>query len=229
MSLEQQHSFLEAKELERNTRYFSLKWRKFFSYSIRRGGRCSERRARTRSPNGDEQRAPARPNSFTNLGHNLVLTYRTLWNNRDGGTSSAKSEQWAKCALQYEKKLWCFVFSVSTCDLPPRTCLSPFPGQSSAYPPYKRWIKFFLRIWLTVLAVCRRTQTSCASPWSRSWGRGQSPEAPSATRPNSTKATEMAPVVNNNTPNRQRSKGKLTVNFKIHPNVVHSPCLIETL
>ncbi|KAK5981125.1 hypothetical protein GCK32_022752 [Trichostrongylus colubriformis] len=49
----------------------------------RGGGRSSERRARTRSPNQmdlDIRQAPARPNSFTNLGHNLVLTYRTLWN-----------------------------------------------------------------------------------------------------------------------------------------------------
>ncbi|CAI4230941.1 unnamed protein product [Auanema sp. JU1783] len=47
--------------------------------------RCSERRARTRSPNGDldGRHTPARPNSFTNLGHNLVLTYRTLWNTKE--------------------------------------------------------------------------------------------------------------------------------------------------
>ncbi|CAI5439456.1 unnamed protein product [Caenorhabditis angaria] len=44
-----------------------------------RTARTSERRARTRSPNLDCE-PPARPNSFTNLGHNLVLTYRNLLN-----------------------------------------------------------------------------------------------------------------------------------------------------
>uniref|UniRef100_A0A1I7W860 Mariner Mos1 transposase n=1 Tax=Heterorhabditis bacteriophora TaxID=37862 RepID=A0A1I7W860_HETBA len=69
VSLEQGASYLETKGMERNI-------------SFKRSGRCSERRARTRSPNGelDIRQPPARPNSFTNLGHNLVLTYRTLWN-----------------------------------------------------------------------------------------------------------------------------------------------------
>uniref|UniRef100_A0A8R1E3X0 Protein kinase domain-containing protein n=3 Tax=Caenorhabditis japonica TaxID=281687 RepID=A0A8R1E3X0_CAEJA len=47
-----------------------------------RNARASERRARTRSPNMDldphREQPPARPNSFTNLGHNIVLTYRNL-------------------------------------------------------------------------------------------------------------------------------------------------------
>ncbi|ETN77429.1 hypothetical protein NECAME_11057 [Necator americanus] len=67
MSLEQGSSFLDSKVMD----------------GMMRGSRCSERRARTRSPNQlemDLRQAPARPNSFTNLGHNLVLTYRTLWN-----------------------------------------------------------------------------------------------------------------------------------------------------
>ncbi|VDO22936.1 unnamed protein product, partial [Haemonchus placei] len=71
MSLEQGASFGDTKT---GDAALSLK---------RGGGRCSERRARTRSPNQmdlDIRQAPARPNSFTNLGHNLVLTYRTLWN-----------------------------------------------------------------------------------------------------------------------------------------------------
>ncbi|PIO77228.1 putative D-tyrosyl-tRNA(Tyr) deacylase [Teladorsagia circumcincta] len=61
MSLEQGASFTDAKVGD----VLSLK---------RGGGRCSERRARTRSPNQmdpDIRQAPARPNSFTNLGHNL--------------------------------------------------------------------------------------------------------------------------------------------------------------
>ncbi|TKR94381.1 hypothetical protein L596_008670 [Steinernema carpocapsae] len=44
-----------------------------------RSGRASERRARTRSPTNDlldSKATPARPNSFTNLGHNLACT---LW------------------------------------------------------------------------------------------------------------------------------------------------------
>ncbi|KAF8368684.1 hypothetical protein PRIPAC_86513, partial [Pristionchus pacificus] len=60
------------------------------SASMRRSARnASERRARTRSPTGDvlgdrppssrSIHQPARPNSFTNLGHNLVLTYRNFW------------------------------------------------------------------------------------------------------------------------------------------------------
>ncbi|CAJ0595984.1 unnamed protein product [Cylicocyclus nassatus] len=71
MSLEQGASYLETKNIDA---VMSLK---------RGGGRCSERRARTRSPQMDmdmRSQTPARPNSFTNLGHNLVLTYRTLWN-----------------------------------------------------------------------------------------------------------------------------------------------------
>ncbi|KJH43989.1 hypothetical protein DICVIV_09991 [Dictyocaulus viviparus] len=51
--------------------------------SFKHGSRGMERRARTRSPNQmemDARQSPSRPNSFTNLGHNLVLTYRTLWN-----------------------------------------------------------------------------------------------------------------------------------------------------
>ncbi|NP_001335518.1 Protein kinase domain-containing protein [Caenorhabditis elegans] len=47
-----------------------------------RNARASERRARTRSPNAEldpqREQPPARPNSFTNLGHNIVLTYRNL-------------------------------------------------------------------------------------------------------------------------------------------------------
>ncbi|GMT27099.1 hypothetical protein PFISCL1PPCAC_18396, partial [Pristionchus fissidentatus] len=60
------------------------------SASMRRSARAaSDRRARTRSPTGDvlgdrppssrSIHQPARPNSFTNLGHNLVLTYRNFW------------------------------------------------------------------------------------------------------------------------------------------------------
>ncbi|CAD6186095.1 unnamed protein product [Caenorhabditis auriculariae] len=71
VSLEQNSSFLETglRGMDRNL-------------SFKRGARASERRARTRSPNGelDARQPPARPNSFTNLGHNLVLTYKTLWN-----------------------------------------------------------------------------------------------------------------------------------------------------
>ncbi|UMM13833.1 hypothetical protein L5515_001913 [Caenorhabditis briggsae] len=53
-----------------------------------RNARASERRARNRSPNAElephREHPPARPNSFSNLGHNIVLTYRNLmYNNKD--------------------------------------------------------------------------------------------------------------------------------------------------
>ncbi|KAE9420686.1 hypothetical protein Angca_006395, partial [Angiostrongylus cantonensis] len=69
MSLEQSTPFLETKITD--------------PLSYKHGGHFTERRARTRSPNHmdlDIRHSPSRPNSFTNLGHNLVLTYRTLWN-----------------------------------------------------------------------------------------------------------------------------------------------------
>ncbi|CAB3410907.1 unnamed protein product [Caenorhabditis bovis] len=72
VSLEQNtNGFLETNRVEKGASF------------KQRNARCSERRARTRSPNGaelDSRQPPARPNSFTNLGHNLVLTYKTLWN-----------------------------------------------------------------------------------------------------------------------------------------------------
>ncbi|CAJ0576069.1 unnamed protein product, partial [Mesorhabditis spiculigera] len=68
-------SSLEARPIERST-------------SMKRNGTAVERRSRTRSPTADLLQdpsrpasgvPPARPSSFSNLGHNLVLTYRNFW------------------------------------------------------------------------------------------------------------------------------------------------------